>query len=79
MALSIGQSGLRQKPVDRSVGRALTPADDLDHYHVESEAFEERTPIADQMIGVLELLLILVIAALSLAVFWVVALFFGIL
>jgi len=79
MALSFGQTDSQRQTGAPPTGTLAPAADDLDHYHVDSEVAEARTPIVQQIIWVLRLLLLLAIAALSLAVFWIVGMMLGIL
>jgi hypothetical protein len=79
MALSIDESGSRREFDAPASSELATSADDLDHYHVESEAVEARAPIVGQILWVLRILLLLAIAALSLAVFWIIGMMIGIL
>lgn len=54
----------------------LDPPDD--HYHIEGETIEERPSVASQVVHFLQVLLILVVAALSVAIVWMLGVIFGI-
>lgn len=57
-------------------GQPSLPADD---YILQTEMEASRTPVPQQLVRVLQALLIAAIALLSLAVFWMIGLIFGIL
>jgi len=77
MALTLRGGGGREshEPAEiRVVGHPGQPSDD---YFVESGEKPVRTPVSLRVIGVLEFILIVAIAILSLAVFWMVGLIVG--
>lgn len=87
MALSLWRWGSRRQriaPADprrydlaasRPIGQYSEPPDD---YLVEAETQTTRAPVAVQAARVLQFVLLLVIALLSLAVFWMIGLILGI-
>ena len=72
----------RDRPPPISGGMAMTMrggAAPDDHYLVEGEQPVEQSSVVDRVINSLQILLILVLAVLSLAVFWLLGLLFNIL
>jgi hypothetical protein len=79
MALTWRRGGGRQtyQPADlRPVGQTGGPSDD---YLVETGTERVRPPASVQIVRVLQAVLVVAIALLSLAVFWMIGLIFGIL